>query len=358
MKLAPTCYFIALLLAVQASAARAEDEPKLHFIKTNGIRMRIAEMGSGPLVVMLHGFPESWYSWRHQLPALAKAGFRAVAPDMRGYGQSDVPKAVEDYDIIKLTNDVVGILDALGEETAVVVGHDWGANVAWDCAALHPNRFRAVINLANPYSGLRGKSPPIRSLKSSARDTFNYLLYFQERDAPEAELDKDPRESLLRMYGLSFDVPRERRKVADPKRSAGGLLPRLERPKKLPGWLTSEDLDYYVNEFKRTGFRGGINWYRNIDRNWRLTSKLAKKQLPQPFLFIAGAEDHNLWGKDAAELQKQFRRDAADFRGIKLFPGEVHFVNQSKPDETNRLILEFLDSLKSLPPPAKGAGRG
>lgn len=359
MKLAALSYLIGLILVLQPSAVRAEDEPKLHFIETNGIRMRVAEMGSGPLVVMLHGFPESWYSWRHQLPALAKAGYRAVAPDMRGYGRTAAPKGVEKYDIIHLTDDVVGILDALGEKSAVVIGHDWGASVAWDCAALHPDRFRAVLNLANPYSGRGSKDvPPIWNLNRIAKDNFFYILYFQEADAPEAELDKDPRESLLRIYGTSFDVAHEAPEVIDPKRSAGGLLPRIAKPKELPGWFTSEDLNYYATEFKRTGFGGGINWYRNIDRNWGLTSIFAGKKLPQPFFFIAGAKDQNLWGQGSGQLLKRFSRDAAAFRGIKLFPDGDHFINQSKPEETNRLIVAFLKSLDSVPPPSNPKGGG
>ena len=155
-----------LTVAVFSTALQADDMPKLRVIESNGIRMRIAEMGEGPLVLLLHGWPESWYSWRHQLPFLASAGYRVVAPDMRGFGGSDAPERVEEYDILKLTGDVVGILDALEEDTAVVVGHDWGANVAWDCALLHPERFRAVITLANPYHGREwGWRPPMASLK-------------------------------------------------------------------------------------------------------------------------------------------------------------------------------------------------
>ncbi len=309
--------------------------------------MRIAEMGEGPLVVLIHGFPESWYSWRHQLPFLAESGFRAVAPDMRGYGESDAPEKIEDYDIQKVTGDIVGVLDALGEESAVVVGHDWGANIAWDCGLLYPKRFRAVITLANPYHGRdEGSLPPIESLKQTSKDDFSYMLYFQEPSVAETELDADPRGILSRIYAtMSSDVRSVRPTVTNPKSNAGGLIPRIGKPRKLPQWFTSQDLDYYVKEYERTGFRGGINYYRNIDRNWHLMAEFAGKKLQQPFLFIAGVKDHNLWGADKKQLNDQFQRAAEDFRGVELIPRAYHFCNQSKPDETNQLILKFLLSL-------------
>src|SRR6186713_3103280 len=173
-----------------ATPAAPANEPTLRFVQSNGIRMRVAEMGKGPLVLFLHGFPESWYSWRHQLPALAKAGYHAVAPDLRGYGKSDRPPAVEDYDIRHLAADAVGILDALGEKTAVLVGHDWGSIIAWNTILMYPDRFTALVPMSVPYSG-RPPVSPLESMKKSVGDNFFYIVYFQEPGAAEAEFDKE-----------------------------------------------------------------------------------------------------------------------------------------------------------------------
>ena len=243
---------VALGLIAAAPAAQSQESAvknvNLRTIESNGIEMRIAEMGEGPLVLLIHGWPESWYSWRHQIPALAEAGYHAVAPDMRGYGGTDAPESIEEYDIVRLTADVVGIIDALGEERAVVIGHDWGAIVAWHCALLHPDRFSAVVGMSVPYSG-RARVSLIDSLKRAYGDNFFYILYYQEPGKAEAEFDADPRGILSRLY-LSPDSPREAPTLTDPKMGAGGWIPRLGKPKGLPDWLTAEDLDYYVGEFQ------------------------------------------------------------------------------------------------------------
>lgn len=317
--------------------------PELRFIETNGIRMRIAEMGDGPLVLLIHGWPESWYSWRHQLPALAEAGYHAVAPDMRGYGKSDKPGPVEAYDIEQLTADMVGIIDALGEETAVVAGHDWGSVVAWNCLLLHPNRFRALVAMSVPYGG-RPATSPISSMKARFGENFFYILYFQEPDVAEAEFDADPHGILSRLY-LSPDSPRKPREISDPKRAAGGWIPRLGEPQGLPGWLTQEDLDYYVDEFTEAGFRGGINYYRNIERNWEITPQLAGARIKQPVLFVSGENDVVIGGASEDQLRSTMSRVAEDLRGVTLIPKAGHWVQQESPTETNAALLAFLAGL-------------
>jgi pimeloyl-ACP methyl ester carboxylesterase len=305
--------------------------------------MRIAEEGRGPLVLLLHGWPESWYSWRHQLPALAAAGFHAVAPDMRGYGKTDRPAAVEDYDIQHLTADIVGIIDALGEKTAVVVGHDWGAIVAWNCVLLHGSRFTGLVAMSVPYGGRPAESI-IDTLKRAHADNFFYILYFQEPGAAEKEFDADPRGILSRLY-LSPDSPREPRTLTDPKRAAGGWIPRLGAPKSLPGWLTQADLDYFVGEFTTAGFRGGINYYRNFTRNWQTTPHLAGVKISQPVLFIAGEKDIVIRGASAEQLTAFMKPAVTDLRGVKLFPGAGHWIQQERPEETNAATIEFLNGL-------------
>ena len=329
--------------AAPQAAAPADTGPRLRTVEANGIKHRIAEMGQGPLVIFLHGFPESWYSWRHQLPATAKAGFHAVAPDLRGYGKTDKPAEVEAYDVHHLTADVVGLIDALGEKTAVVVGHDWGALVAWYAVLLHPDRFTGVAAMSVPYGG-RSAVSPLETMKKTYGDNFYYILYFQEPGVAEAEFDKDPRRFLSRLY-LSPDSPREPPEITDRKRSAGGWSGRMGAPKGLPSWLTQADLDYYVNEFTESGFRGGINFYRNFHRNWETTPQLADRKITQPATFIAGDRDGVIRGATAEQLTATMSRVATDFRGVTLIPTAGHWVQQEKPEETNAALLAFLAGL-------------
>jgi len=313
-------------------------------INCNGIRIRIAEMGTGPLVLLIHGWPESWYSWRHQMVALSAAGYHVVAPDMRGYGGSDAPDAVSDYDIDHLSGDVVGILDVLGEETAILVGHDWGSVLAWPTALLYPERFTALVNMSVPYYG-RGEMSPIDLFKTQFGDNFFYMLYFQEPELAEKEFDADPRGILSRLY-TSPETPRENPEITDPKMSAGGWIPRLGMPKELPPWLSQEDLDYYVSEFKQAGFRGGINYYRNFHRNWEITPQLTNAQIVQPTLFIAGSKDMVIGGASAESLRKFMQKSVPDLKDVILFPEIGHWVQQEAPKETNEAILNFLESIK------------
>ncbi len=332
------------VLASDASAMSApSSQPTLRFIESNGIRMRIAEMGKGPLVIFVHGWPESWYSWRHQLPAIAAAGYRVVAPDMRGYGKTDKPAAVEDYSIQQVTADLVGIVDALGEKDAILVGHDWGAIVTWHAMLLHPNRFSALVSMSVPYNG-RGPVSIVEGLRRTLGDNFFYILYFQEPGVAEKEFDADPHGILSRLY-LSPDSPRHPPQVTDPKRAAGGWIPRLGAPRGLPSWLTQAELDYYVSEFKEAGFRGGINYYRNFHRNWETTPQLAGARIEKPVLFIAGDKDSVIRGATAEALTNGMKNAVPGLVGVKLIPDTGHWVQQERPAETNAAILEFLRGL-------------
>jgi pimeloyl-ACP methyl ester carboxylesterase len=312
---------------------------ELRTITANGIRMRIAEQGSGPLVLLLHGFPESWYSWRHQIPALAAAGFHAVAVDQRGYGGTDAPPAIESYDILHLVADAVGVLDTLDEGRSVVVGHDWGAPVAWHCALLHPTRFQAVAALSVPYVG-RSPLPPLEMFRMTAGDRFFYILYFQEPGVAERELEADVHSTLRRfLYAASGDVTEPLEFWRKPKNAK--FLDGLPDPKSLPPWLGEADLDYFTGEFRRTGFRGALNWYRNLDRNWRETPELAGARVEQPALFVAGERDGVL-----AMIPPGAMRDLVpNLRQLLLLPGCGHWTQQERPAEVNAALIEFLKSL-------------
>ncbi|MEM7600908.1 MAG: alpha/beta hydrolase [Verrucomicrobiota bacterium] len=324
--------------------------PKTRFIESNGIQMRIAEMGKGPLVIFLHGFPTCWYSWIHQLPAMAEAGYHAVAPDRRGIGESDAPEGIEKYDVLEQARDVVGIIDALGEETAIVVGHDSGAILAWYCAALHPKRFSAVIMMSIPFSG-RQDRPFVAGLRQQLGENFHYILYFQEPEKPEAELDSDPRGFLSGIIGFCSNVPKKDPEITDPRRSAGGVIPRLGAPERLPNWFAKEDLEYLVDAYKKSGFGGMLNGYRNLDRDWELTPQLAGHKLAQPTLFVGGENDHILVGFNGdiptkeRQIAEQLRRGTDDLRGVHVIPNCRHFVQMEKADESNRLILPFLNTV-------------
>ena len=314
-------------------------------VDTNGIRMHVAEAGVGPLVVLLHGFPEGWYSWRHQLSALAAAGFRAVAPDQRGYGRTDRPDPIEAYDILTLTADVVGLVQALGSDQAVVIGHDWGAPVAWHCALLRPDVFRAIGLLSVPYlPRVWGDPRPTDAMRAIGGDAGEfYQLYFQEPGRAEADLEADVRRSMtMLLYALSGDPPPEKRwRPVVPKgagmRGTGGL------PERLPAWLTEADIDHFVGEFTRTGFRGALNWYRNLDRMWATTRFLCGARLRQPALFAAGERDAVI--EMYRPAYEALPATVPDLRTNVLLPGVGHWIQQERPEEVNRLLLDFLSGL-------------
>ena len=315
-------------------------------IETNGIKMQFAEEGDGPLVVLCHGFPELAYSWRHQLKALAEAGYHAVAPDQRGYGRTDGPKAIEDYHPLKLTGDVVGLVEALGEQRAVIVGHDWGAPVAWLCALLRPDIFSGIVLLSVPYWQRSSASPrPTEQMKQLAGEGHFYQLYFQEPGRAEAELEADVRKSMsMLLYSASGDaLPHERWRFLFNKSET--LLDTGVVPKHLPAWLTKADLDFMVSEFERTGFRGGLNWYRNIDALWESTPFLNGAKIRQPSLFIAGEADAVI-----AMYRREFDSLEEAMPGLQrkvLLPNAGHWIQQERPAEVNELILQFLKGLPS-----------
>jgi pimeloyl-ACP methyl ester carboxylesterase len=305
-------------------------------IQTNGINTHVAEVGEGPLVLLLHGFPELWYSWRHQLPALAAAGYHAVAPDVRGYGRTDAPPAVESYNMLNHTADIVGVLDALGERTAVVVGHDWGAPIAWHCALLYPERFPAVVALSVPYIP-RASAPPTQLLKQVFADTFFYILYFQEPGVAEAELETDVRRTMrVLLYAASGDGPRGAGLAKKAKDAE--FLDGMQEPERLPSWLTESDLDYFTGEFERTGFRGGLNRYRNMDRDWEELPQLAGAKVQQPALFITGDRDLVL----TFTSMDAMKANVPNLRKVLTLPGCGHWTQQERPSEVNAALVEFL----------------
>jgi pimeloyl-ACP methyl ester carboxylesterase len=313
-------------------------EFRFRTIPVNGIEMNVAEYGEGPLVLMCHGWPELWYSWRHQLVALAAAGFRAVAPDMRGFGRTSAPDDVAAYMILHNVGDMVGLVDALGEKRALIVGHDWGAPVAWHAALMRPDLFPAVVAMSVPHRR-RGSLPPLDTLRKAGKADY-YYLYFQEQ-AAEDEFSRDPRFTLRRiLYIGSGDTPREQKMSMYVDR-AKGFLGASREPVPLPPWLTEADIEVFADEYTRSGFRGGLNWYRNIDRNWALTAPWHGAKITQPALFIAGTNDAVITGSMGQRALDEMSNVVPNLRRKLLIEGAGHWIQQERPDAVNDALIEF-----------------
>jgi pimeloyl-ACP methyl ester carboxylesterase len=305
-------------------------------IPTNGIHLNVAEQGDGPLVLLLHGFPESWYSWRHQFAPLAAAGYKIVAPDMRGYGKSDAPHAIEAYNQVEIMRDVIGLIPALGYESAVVIGHDWGAPTAWGVAQHYPERVSAVGALSVPFTP-RSPVPPLDAMRAIFKDQFFYQLYFQEPGVAEAEFERDLETTLgkfLVMAGGETDLT----KLA-PRGPGSDLLSGLPAPDRLPPWLTEQDLAFYVGEFRRADMRGPLNYYRNHNLTWELTAGVGDT-VGQPAMFVAGDRDGVIMM--AANALAELPKRVTDLRINELIPGVGHWTQQEAPEAVSDAILRFL----------------
>ncbi|RKT19615.1 pimeloyl-ACP methyl ester carboxylesterase [Streptomyces sp. 1114.5] len=311
-------------------------------IEVNGVRLHLAEQGEGPLVLLLHGFPESWYSWRHQFAPLAAAGYRVVAPDQRGYARSEQPENVDAYSLLHLVGDVTALIRALGEEQAVVIGHDWGAPVAWATAALRPDLVRGVAGLSVPPLPVGGP-PPLQAARAAFGEGF-YQIYFQEPGRADAELAADVKSSLRRILsGKQPDgVPRPWIVPA-----GGKLLDTIPEPERLPDWLTDADLDAFTAEYDRHGeraFTGGLNWYRNLDRNAELLAAFTGLTVEVPALFIVGEQDL-VNAIVPPEVLTHLLGRLPKLRGHVRLPDTGHWTQQERPAEVNEALLGFLKSL-------------
>jgi pimeloyl-ACP methyl ester carboxylesterase len=315
----------------------------MQLITTNGVQLRVAVEGTGPLVILVHGWPELWYSWRHQIKPLANAGFRVVVPDVRGYGGSDKPHLVDAYDMRTLMGDLVGIIDHFGQEQAILIGHDWGAPICWNTAALHPDRVTAVAGLSVPYSR-RGPAPPMAFWNAVYAGKFFYQRYFQAEGVAEAELERDVRRSLRKIYySISGDAASYDNWLTG--REDGGLLELLTDPEVFPNWMTAADLDYFVDQFSAGGFRGPLNRYRNQDRDCEMLPQMGRARITQPACFIAGSKDmvrnfvpgHDLYATPDAMCD--------DLRIAEIIEGKGHWIQQEAPEQVNAHLLRFLSGL-------------
>jgi pimeloyl-ACP methyl ester carboxylesterase len=301
-------------------------------VAVNGITMNIAEQGQGPLVLLLHGWPETSHSWRRQIGPLADAGYRVVAPDQRGYGGTDSPAGVEQYTMLHLVGDVVGLIEALGEEQAIVVGHDWGAPVAWHTALLRPDLVRGVAGISVPPA-LRAPAPPLSLLREHFGEGF-YQIYFQQPGVAETEFGADLHATFRALLGGSGGSP--------VVQEGQGFLDGFTTPEQLPGWLEDEDIDAAVASFERSGFTGGLNWYRNIDRNWELLTPWQGRPITRPAFYLCGETDITRAFTDSDGIAAA----ATDLRGIVDVPDAGHWVQLERPSEVNAALLGFFEQVK------------
>jgi pimeloyl-ACP methyl ester carboxylesterase len=304
-------------------------------VRANGIDIFIAEQGQGPLVLLCHGWPELSYSWRHQMPALAAAGYHAVAPDMRGFGRTEAPPDIAAYSIFDMVGDMVALVTALGETKAVIVGHDWGAPVAWHAAMFRPDIFTAVGGLSVPPPW-RGRERPLDTLVKYGITNF-YWQYFQTPGVAEKEFERDVD---FTMRAVSFGVD-----TSLFLKDGFGFLGDTSIDRKLPVWISPEDHAHVVENFKRTGFRGGLNWYRNIDRNWEMTAPWHGAKIQQPAIFIAGALDAVVTGMIGAKRVAEMDRVLPNLKRKLIIENAGHWIQQERPDDVNAALISFLKEL-------------
>ena len=333
----------ALALAARGTIALAQsavDSGQRHrMLAVNGIQMHVVEQGAGPLVILCHGWPELWYSWRRQIPALAEAGYRVAAPDLRGFGQTDAPADIAAYNIMDTVGDVVGLVQALGERRAVIVGHNWGAVLAWSAALIRPDMFNAVVAMSVPFRA-RGGGDRLQALRATGRTNF-YQLYFQTPGVAETELERDPASTVRRVFAsgnasdIGFNPP------------GGGFLDKRPDPGAghLPPWLNEADVDYFATEYRRTGYRGGLNWYRNIDRNWELLAPWDGATIRQPALFIAGAQDPLINAPVTKAEVEHLSTTVPGLLRTVLIDGGGHWIQQERAAEVNVALLDFLKTI-------------
>jgi pimeloyl-ACP methyl ester carboxylesterase len=321
--------------------------PEFRTIDAGAARIRVAIEGSGPLVLMVHGFPESWYSWRHQMGPVAQAGFTAAAMDVRGYGGSDRPREIDAYSMENLTADVAGVARALQPDApAILIGHDWGAPIVWNSSLSRPEAFKATAGLSVAYSGV--PSRPFTDIFREAftdKGLFFYQAWFQEVGPPEAEAEADVRGFLRRFYyWASGDFPAG----ASPEKKHGApLLEGLTDPEVFPAWLSASDLDYYVGEFTASGFFGPISRYRNHERDFEWLQQFKGRKLEMPTLLIGGDRDpaFNGFGR-IADPGAMMRQHVTDLRGVHVLPGCGHWTQQERPAEVTALLIPWLTDVR------------
>lgn len=312
-------------------------------VRNGATELNVAVSGTGPLIVCVHGFPELWYSWRHQMAHFASRGFRVAALDVRGYGRSSKPQDIAAYMLRQLASDVVAVIDHFGDGPAILFGHDWGAPIVWHTALLHPDRIRAVAGLSVPYRS-RGPAPFIDVARSIYKGKFFYQIYFQQEGLAEAELEADVARGLRMTYfALSGEAPLNL--WLEPKPADAKVLDGLIDPQPFPAWMSDNDLAVYVDAFRAGGFRGPLNRYRAQNLDFADLAELGGRSITQPSAFIAGERDPVRAFIPGMDLYAEPGMACSDFRGSTILPGIGHWVQQEAPDETNVALEAFVRGL-------------
>jgi pimeloyl-ACP methyl ester carboxylesterase len=311
-------------------------------LEVNGIRIHIAEQGSGPLVVLVHGFPQIWYAWRHQLPFLAEAGYHAVALDLRGHGQSDIPAGVENYTHLHHAGDIIGVINALGEKQAFIVGHDWGSVMASNVALFRPDLVRGLVNLAVPFSPRDPHVDRLTRLRATVGDNV-YMQRWQSPEEGEAEADfaKHGTKTALAKI-LSYHNPE-----VSKSKNGKTVLESIQLPDRLPSYLKEEDLQYFADNFEKTGFTGGFNFYRNIRRSWELMSPWANKGINTATLFVIGDQDLSFTMWSEYINSPFFKQAVPNLKDIVILPGVGHCLAEEAAEQVNNYILKFFKEIQS-----------
>ncbi|KAL2629581.1 hypothetical protein R1flu_014267 [Riccia fluitans] len=302
-------------------------------VEANGIKMHIAEQGKGPLVLLLHGFPSLWYTWRHQIPVIANAGYHVVAPDMRGFGQTEAPEDPTKYTFLNTVGDVVSLIHTLGEKQACLVGHDWGALVTWLTALLRPDVVKCVVTLNVSFLPRDPKYSILDQMRAMAGERV-YAMEWQEPGKAEADLERDIKQTFEKLY--AYRTP-ELLTATESK----SVLENMPAPEKLPAWITDEDIKVYVETFSKTGFTGGLNWYRNLDRSWELLAPWTGLGISVPGFVIVGDVDLSAKFTRSYLESPRFKADCPNGE-YKFIPGCAHFIQEEAPEVINNLILEYL----------------
>lgn len=318
-------------------------------VDANGITLSYLEAGEGDVILFCHGFPETSLSWRKQIPALAAAGYRAIAPDLRGYGDSSCPVAPERYTLFDIVGDLIGLMDALSIRRAIVVGNDWGATVAWQMALLRPDRIAGVIALGVPMMG-RPPLPPTQLFPRSD-DALFYTLYFQQPGVAEREFERDVQATLRKIYHAASGEAGPRQPGDGTPNPFGmvatrhGLLQDLPEPAGLPDWLTGADFAAVAAAFASSGFHGGLNYYRNLDRNWELQASLEGMRVDVPALFAVGSRDVGLAMPGMDRIIADMPRLVPGLRDTVIIDGAGHWLQQERAEAVNALVLSFAASV-------------
>ncbi|XP_031125396.1 uncharacterized protein LOC116027788 [Ipomoea triloba] len=311
-------------------------------VSVNGINMHVAEIGDGPAVLFLHGFPELWYTWRHQMLYLASKGYRAIAPDLRGYGDTDAPPSADTYSVFHIVGDVVALLDALQLPQVFLVGHDWGAIIAWQFSMFRPDRIKALVNMSVALSPRHPTRKPLENMREAFGDDF-YICRFQQPGEAEEVFGSVDTATLFK----AFLTNRDPRPPRIPNQSVAKVLyEKRGETVSLPPWLTQQDINYYATKFGLAGFTGGFNYYRNMDRNWELTAAWSGSQIQVPVKFIVGDQDLTYHFPGVKELIHEggLKKIVPNLQEVVVMEGVAHYINQEKPEEVNNHILDFIQN--------------